>query len=161
MAEEKHKNAQAKWRSRNPEKQKAATLRWRQAHLERVREQDRARRRGLPRDLKLESVRKWKAAHPDRARLFNILGRIKFRAKEKGLTFDPAVVKLVTENIADNCPCCGLPFEEWVYGAPANLNRYKARLRSIDRVENSRGYTLDNVQGDLPAVQRPQEQCPR
>lgn len=77
------------------------------------------------------AVRKYKESHPER----DILRRAKDRAKKKGLDFSLVENDIV---IPDLCP---------VYNTKIALNfdRVRDDSPSIDRIDNSKGYTKDNI----------------
>jgi hypothetical protein len=143
MAANEYKSASAKWRALNPEKQKAASLNWRKNNLERSRENDRNRRRKVPREQNRAEAAKWRAANPDRAHAITLVARIRLRSKRKGIDFEPSILDKLNDR-KEHCPCCHLPFENYKYGSSAT-NRYTSRLPSLDRFDNLQGYTDANV----------------
>lgn len=95
----------------------------------------RERRAGNPviRQKERESSKKYSDANPQVVRL----RALRSRAKRRGLEFD-----LTLEDIAypASCPILGIPLE------PRRGQRGpSAQCPSVDRLDNSRGYTRDNI----------------
>lgn len=67
-----------------------------------------------------------------------LLSQAKHRAKKKGLDFDLVELDVV---IPTHCPALGL---ELTKGGPG-AKRCCATLPSLDRIDNTKGYTKDNV----------------
>jgi hypothetical protein len=83
-------------------------------------------------------------ANPVASRIAKMLAAAKHRAKTKGLEFDldsQFLYSLITEH----CPVTGAAFH-WKtnYGAGEQGNPHP-HAPSLDRIDNSRGYTKDNV----------------
>lgn len=76
---------------------------------------------------------KWARANPER----RMLATVKARAKKEGLKFD-LVLSDIT--IPDVCPVLGIP----LFFADAGKDN-KDHSPSIDRFDNSKGYTRDNI----------------
>lgn len=74
----------------------------------------------------------WRIVRP---RLTRLLVDAKYRAKRDGIAFSVTVDDLV---IPENCPALGVPLR-WDAGAPRETKP------SIDRVDNSKGYTKSNT----------------
>jgi hypothetical protein len=64
--------------------------------------------------------------------------RAKIRAKERGHDFDLEVCDIV---IPDTCPVLGIPLKQNSGRSGAYKDSY-----SLDRIDNSKGYTKDNIQ---------------
>jgi hypothetical protein len=68
--------------------------------------------------------------------------RAGLRAERAGLEFHPELSEVLASNPPTHCACCGFEFDyTTVYDRGFRHNR----APSLDRVDNSRGYTLDNV----------------
>lgn len=65
------------------------------------------------------------------------------RAKAKGLKIDDGLYELLTTDLAENCPCCGVRMDYAARRTASQTTRDTGP--SIDRVDNRRGYELDNV----------------
>ncbi len=65
------------------------------------------------------------------------------RARGCDREYDPRLPELISENPPTNCCCCGVIL---LYKAEPNDKSGKdPRLVSLDRVDNSRGYTIQNT----------------
>lgn len=68
-----------------------------------------------------------------------IYNRIKSSAKRRGIDFDLSIVDINNLSFPITCPIFGMPLY-WHTGKPQE-NSY-----SIDRIDSSKGYTIDNIQ---------------
>lgn len=136
------------WRITNPEKSRAATARYRATHLE----AERKRKRDYQHEHKAEQ-RVRQQAHPEKGRrrvmkwLSNPSNRIKarltsarWRARKRGLAFDEALFAYAG-NPPIHCACCKHPLDY----AGKERGGTRGRGLSIDRVDNTKGYTVNNV----------------
>jgi hypothetical protein len=73
--------------------------------------------------------KKWRLANPARY----LLGKARYRARTKGIEFDLVEADIV---IPERCPILGIPLQ---------LGGDKFNSPSIDRFDNSKGYTKDNI----------------
>jgi len=64
------------------------------------------------------------------------------RAKEYGIAFDPSLKPILMSNPPLECRCCGCAFN---FEAIGNGQEGKWQSPSLDRFDNSRGYTVENV----------------
>ena len=106
-----------------------------------------AKYRAANQDKLKESARKWRAKNPDKllaynltpyARLISQLNQAKRRAKEKGVEFN-----LTREDIKipSHCPVLNIPLQRSV----DNQGKKSDNSPSIDRIDNTKGYTKDNI----------------
>jgi hypothetical protein len=95
----------------------------------------------------VEMAQHWRNDHRDHARrlgrtegakLISTLNQMKRRAVEKGIEFTLTKADLI---IPDVCPVLGLPLERGGGGPGRKLDNSP----SFDRVDNTKGYTIDNV----------------
>lgn len=97
-----------------------------------------------------EWKRRWKVANPGRRqearnkynaipqnRITTLLSAARMRAKRKGLEYDPELSNLIA---VDYCECCGVKLD---YSVGKGV-RYRSAAPSIDRIDNSIGYTVAN-----------------
>lgn len=149
----KHNEYQREYLRRNPKKAEEALERHRQYrrdHPEEVRARERISRnnwrKGNPEALKAARARHRskfnRFAERPAGRISVMMTDAKGRAKRRGLEFDERLRAKFRESPPVNCPCCGIAFN---YA----LNRYDGSLRrspSLDRFDNSKGYTLENCE---------------
>lgn len=74
---------------------------------------------------------------PDK-RMRRLVYRAKARAKENALPYDEELATMLEENPPHDCWCCGKLLD---YDAGAR----NWQTPSLDRQDNSKGYTIDNV----------------
>lgn len=113
-------NRKTLWRRANPEKDRAQRVAWQQS-------------KGKEADRKF-------AERPS-GRMSIIVTDAKKRAREKGLEFDEAIRAVLQKDPPTECLCCHSPLD-YSFG-----NGYGARRRkpSLDRFDNSKGYTIENI----------------
>lgn len=70
-----------------------------------------------------------------------------WRAKKKGLPYEPNLLSHLEANPPVSCPCCGKVYDYEATIGPANTkSKGIDDSPSLDRRDNSKGYTLDNIQ---------------
>lgn len=104
-------------RDKNPEKAREDVRRWQKANPEK----------------KKLSYRQWYDSKADQTTL--LLKNVKCRAKKKGMEFD---LTLADIKIPSVCPVLGIPIAH-------SRERNAPTSPSIDRFDNTRGYTKDNI----------------
>lgn len=83
----------------------------------------------------LRAAKKYREARGSQFFLKNLLKSVKQRAVRRGLDFNLTVEKLV---VPTHCPVFGIQLELYRRGT-------RDSRPSIDRIDNTKGYTLDNV----------------
>jgi hypothetical protein len=68
-----------------------------------------------------------------------IYNRLKQSAKKRGIEFDLTVLDIYYIDIPITCPILGIPLK-WHRGSPQDSSV------SFDRIDSSKGYTVDNLQ---------------
>jgi hypothetical protein len=81
------------------------------------------------RELHPDYSKTWRVSNPARY----LLGKARYRASKKGIPFD-----LVEQDVV-------VPYTCPVLGIPLQLGGDKFNSPSIDRFDNSKGYTKDNI----------------
>src|SRR5262245_36756659 len=86
--------------------------------------------------------REWylKCASMPKHRMQNLIGKAKGRARRKWLVFYDGLALILKETPPTHCKCCQRKFD---YSLGKGHN--KGRSPSLDRVDNSDGYTLLNT----------------
>jgi len=84
------------------------------------------------------ATEEWRTKYPIR----DFLTRIKFHAKERGIPFDLKEEDLLP--LPDCCPILGVEFK-YRANCKSKIGPRGIHTPSIDRVDNTRGYTRDNV----------------
>jgi hypothetical protein len=115
--------AQREWKKNNPDKVKAAAQRYREKNLEKIK----ARWHEKKDTYNANQLRRY---YENPAAV--LLSAAKVRAKKFGLDFNLELSDIV---IPELCPVLKVPLKKGTSYAP-----------SIDRVDNTRGYTKDNIQ---------------
>lgn len=155
-SKERAREASRRWRAENVAASRESTRRWRAENADQVRrnkkawyEKNRERAREANRKWRDEnrdycakkrrinyalagaaSARQWRRDNPERA----LINAARDRARRKGLDFSLTVADV---SIPEMCPVLGVRLSEPGTGKFAP---------SIDRIDNSRGYTPDNIQ---------------
>lgn len=141
-------------RAEDPRKARAAEAKYRAMHSEKIRERARLNRAQDPENTRANGrkhaaanrasgnatryMRRWLAIPANR--LSSMVTDAKQRAKERGLPFEPALRAHLRANPPSLCACC------WVALDYSTNNGFNAgRSPSLDRFENSKGYTVANV----------------
>jgi hypothetical protein len=116
----------AAWRDRNPDRVKANWKRWRSS--------DRGR------EIATAAVALWRKSDPKRTWASAAVSSAKRRAKEAGMEY-ALCYRDVLPLCPDRCPALGIELDYGVKGQKG------ARWNSptIDRLDNTRGYTPDNI----------------
>jgi hypothetical protein len=89
---------------------------------------------------KREYLAKWRTTPEGRA--MELIAGARRRAKAKGLDFD-LDVEWVVERIKRGCAMTGEPFN--LTDSPPKGSHAHRKAPSLDRIDNARGYTKDNV----------------
>lgn len=119
-----------RWRQQNPEKTREIAKKYRDTHPEQIRESGKRRYVAQPPGKVAEKTRAYRQANPLRF----LLAACKARAKRKGLPFDLTLGDLT---VPEFCPVLGIPLA---------FSRGKTpNTPSVDRIDNMKGYTKDNV----------------
>lgn len=100
---------------------------------------------------KLTPQEKWALTHPKRARANNILGMIRHRSKASGMECDLTLDWLHEKFKKGVCEITGLPFD---FKPPDKKGAKPPFTPSVDRIDPTKGYTKDNCQVILWAVNR-------
>jgi len=119
---EARRQAGARWRARNPAKDKAATANWQKQN-----------------SLKMAAnAKQWRTTAPQR----NLLSSVKARSRKKGLDCDLDMEWLLKQLEPMTCSITGVPlsFEN------AYLPAKNPFAPSIDQIKPGEGYTKDNCQ---------------
>ena len=89
-----------------------------------------------------ESYRIWGMSWREvpKNRIKESVGHARASAPRRGLSFDPELFKLA-DNPPTHCACCKIALD-YSTGKGGNNN---SRAPTLDRVDNSQGYTLENV----------------
>lgn len=157
--------ADQRWREAHPEEAREKSRRWREAHPEAVAAQIAARsetrkerRRDDPEWAQEQRDRtaQWKNENPERVMrnyknyrgnpknvLRDQLTNARNRARKAALPFDDALFGAIV-SAPSSCEACGTAFEPTTPN-PNGGHVINLRALSIDRVDNTKGYTLDNV----------------
>jgi len=114
---------------KDPEKQRESQRRSRKRHAKKVRQYNKYWALANPDKIKANQKR-YRLRHPIRT----MLAKAKQRAKQSGLDYDLEESKL---SIPKTCPWLGIPI---------TLEGPKDNSPALDRVDNTRGYTQDNVE---------------
>ena len=143
------------WRKNNPEKWRAIDTRYREKNRARIRARDalcKARNKHKI-DVRRRMIRgneKWRKAHrEDERRYYSIpCNRIRkllncafVRAGKRGLKTDGRLHKKFETSPPKKCACCGICLDY----STGRGNNVRDKSPSMDRVNNSKGYTLTNV----------------
>ena len=141
--------AAARWRAAHPEKAAEARNKWVAAHPDQDRENHRRWFASNP-GKKRESFLKWSKVNGTRHhreylkdphnRIGVLISYAKIRAKKRGLPFDAALGPALKAKPPAECCCCHLPLN---YSGAEHPDR--ARCASLDRFDNAKGYTIENV----------------
>lgn len=75
------------------------------------------------------------------ARVRSLVSHARYRSKSSGHKFDEGLYELLSDNASDRCPVCGKEFN--LKGR--DEKRGIKDSPTLDRVDNDRGYELDNV----------------
>lgn len=119
-----HDNAEAarRYRAKHPDRQRAASRRWAQANREKVRAYESARYDADPVYQQAKAARR--------------------RMPACGRESVPlALLRAIPR--PTHCPVLGIPLD---YGRQSRAGPKNQNKATIDRVDNAKGYTLDNVQ---------------
>ena len=128
--------AEKRYRIKHYRKVMARRARFRARHRERLRQEavEYNRARGIgPRIIKLKPPRKERIIADPNVR--NLVKAAAGRARKRGMEFD---LKSSLLRIPDICPVLGLTLKK-------TPGRCTPETPSLDRIDSSRGYTLDNV----------------
>jgi hypothetical protein len=123
-------NLAARVREEKREKRRAYDCKWRKANQEAERERN----------------RKWKEINPEKYRKWwvkatsSIEGALKVLCRSKGRNLDPSAILQMFYSQEGKCAISGVKMT-WGFGR----GRVSTNV-SIDRVDSSKGYTVDNVQ---------------
>jgi hypothetical protein len=118
--------ASASWRERNPDRVKANWKRWRSS--------DRGR------EIASASVALWRSRDPKRTWASAAVSSAKRRAAAVGMEYALSY-RDVLPLCGDRCPALGISLD---YGAKGQKGA-RANSPTIDRLDNDRGYTPDNI----------------
>jgi hypothetical protein len=88
----------------------------------------------------------WKAAHLaiPKNRIKHMLAAARQRARRYGREFSEELNDLLLNSIPTHCTCCGHELD-YKYESRSHSARHRARSPSFDRVDNTKGYTVENV----------------
>jgi len=157
-----------KWRRANLSKARESVRRYHQEHREELKRDPRRQKRRLayqqmwqranPEKMR-EYSQRYAATHPDRAanvarwrrirlaqperRLRYLITAAKNRAKHRGFPFEDQLFEVLTK-IPTTCAYCGAPLD-YSYVPRTHSERHRARSPSLDRIDNTVGYTVQNV----------------
>lgn len=94
------------------------------------------------REIKYKSQMRHRVNHPVKSRVHNLLSSAKQCARLKGIDFDlsPKWAYNIVKN--GKCAITGIPFDTVEYGK----GYHSPFAFSIDRIDNNKGYTMDNCQ---------------
>lgn len=95
---------------------------------------------GKCKECRYQASKVWKANNPVSYLCSNMLTNARKRAQSKGRAFDLTLEDL-QRLVVSHCPVLGTELI-WKYGHGLGLG---AHSPSLDRIDNSRGYTKDNV----------------
>jgi len=146
---EKSKEQSRKWREENPDYGKQ----YRVEHVEEIKEyrdnyyQEHSQEKADYRKSHAEERKvydkdyriKYTAIPANRMR--RLVGAARIRAKRDGLEFDEEILEKFVNNPPTHCECCKGKFD---YTVGKGLSRQNISP-SLDRVDNSKGYTFDNT----------------
>jgi len=118
------------WKEKNLDKYKKQKSEWAKENYPRTLKELQERRKANP-DFFKERARLWRIKNPARY----MVSQIKSRATKRGIDFN---LKEEDITIPDTCPVLGIPLK---YGG----NKNKDNSPSVDRIDNSKGYTKDNI----------------
>jgi hypothetical protein len=124
---------EAAWRSENPEYHRQ----WREANREKLREYERKYREENRERVQANRRRYDEKRRGDsRRKAVELVAAARNRAKKRGLAFELEIDLIHEKIVSGNCEATGLPFI---------VEASHPQTPSIDRVDSSGGYTLDNV----------------
>src|SRR5262245_38763320 len=131
----------AKWRAANPEKQRAKAARYRSKYRAAIHARQKTYRDSQAgRAYNIAYTTTYYALPKNRLR--NLVTNAFRRAERLGLEYDSNLLEHLVSDLPQECPCCGLALD---YSTRQGRNK-RDRSPSLDRFDNARGYTADNVQ---------------
>lgn len=134
--------ADKRYREKNLVKRKAARKVWGDANRDHVSEYMRAYR--VENVGMIEENRKARARIP-KFRIIRILQSAKVRARKVGLEFESDLQVKLPAEAPENCVCCGCRLDYSLAPLGITLSIPKNAAPSIDRFDNSKGYTIANT----------------
>jgi hypothetical protein len=145
----------ARYRAAHPDKRTEYDVRYYAAHREQKAAYD-ARYRAEHRDQLLAQRAHYRATNRDAIlaqhlrynsapanRMRQLVNNARVRALATGLDFDPGLLDVLIAAPSTHCACCGVLLDYSTGRGRNNTARHSSP--SLDRVNNIRGYTLDNV----------------
>lgn len=138
-------------RKENPEAHRQYQKKYRDSHKDAVASQAKEYRQT---EQFRETIGKWRKANAEKLREFHnknrakphrriagLISDAKARARKRGLPFDG--LRHLIDDPATHCACCGASLDYSVLKGVGMGNA--PRSPSLDRIDNARGYTADNV----------------
>lgn len=92
---------------------------------------------------RLTPQERWRLNHPRRHRANNILGMIRHRSKAQEMKCDLTLDWLHDKFVAGKCEITGIPFD---FDPPAKKGSKPPFTPSVDRIDPTKGYTMENCQ---------------
>jgi hypothetical protein len=131
---EKRRESNRQWREANRSKAREASKRWRESNKDSLREYMRKRSSS-------EYFRDYRKAYLARrdVRMLVLITQAKGRAKRNGMAFEDGVMRFRAAP-PDRCACCGAALDY-----STTIGRDTSRSPSLDRVDNTKGYTTGNT----------------
>ena len=126
------------WAAANPDKVKARADRYRKKNAKKIKARRKAYRQSKRcHEYNVEYTNVYYARPVNRMRL--LAGGAILRAKKRGLEFDSSLPTFLMANPATHCLCCGRELDYTMRRGE------RAASPSLDRFDNSRGYTISNT----------------
>lgn len=128
------------WEEKNKEKRKQIKERW-LSKPENVEKSKKAAERWRHSEAGIQRLKEWHEDHfsEPKKRWRRALIAAKHRAAGRGLTFDDELFEHIKQINPTHCSCCGVQIDYQASG------KNKHRSVSFDRVDNTKGYTVQNV----------------
>lgn len=130
---------QAKYRAKKAEYYRTHKKQWK-VYWQNRQTPEKIQRKNFLQRLKREREGQQKWRGTPAGRMSNMVSNAKQRARKYDLAFDEALRKLFTSNPPTACECCRRPLD---YSVETGYRVFRAP--SLDRFDNTKGYTLDNV----------------